>query len=103
MSAQRIPRFTRVAVAFSLACTAAAHAAPPHVTPAPHATSKPVAASVPALTRADMDTTCPPCRDFNRYANGGWIDRATIPAAYPVWGSFTALADKNQSVLRGIL
>jgi putative endopeptidase len=59
--------------------------------------------TVSALSRADMDTTCAPCRDFNRYANGGWIDRTTIPAAYPVWGSFSALAEKNQAVLHSIL
>ena len=100
MSAHRMTRL--VAVGLALSCAAAAHAAPPHVVPA-HAGPKPSAASVPALSRADMDTTVSPCRDFNRYANGGWIDRATIPPAYAAWGSFTELAEKNQAVQRGIL
>ncbi len=56
-----------------------------------------------AWTRAEQDTTCAPCRDFFRYANGGWVDHATIPAAYPGWGSFAALADQNQKRLLEIL
>ena len=92
MSGHRMTRL--VAVGLALSCAAAAHAAPPHVVPA-HAGPKPSAASVPALSRADMDTTVSPCRDFNRYANGGWIDRATIPPAYAAWGSFTELAEKK--------
>jgi len=97
MPARRITRAVCFALAFSCAGATAPHAATLKDAP-PKA-----AVSIPALSRADMDTTCAPCRDFNRYANGGWIDRTTIPAAYPVWGSFSALAEKNQAVLRSIL
>ena len=55
------------------------------------------------IDKANMDTTCSACQDFYRYANGGWQTRATIPAAYAVWGSFQQLSDKNQAVLHDIL
>jgi len=61
------------------------------------------AAAEPVFDPAAFDTTCSPCRDFDRYANGGWKDRAVIPPAYPSWGAFQVLADRNQDVLRGIL
>jgi putative endopeptidase len=55
------------------------------------------------LDLADLDTTCLPCRDFYRYANGGWLARTTIPAVYPAWSSFDELRDRNESVLRRLL
>jgi len=60
-------------------------------------------AAVRAIDRANMDTTCSACEDFYDYANGGWVTRATIPAAYSVWGSFQELSDKNEAVVHGIL
>jgi putative endopeptidase len=55
------------------------------------------------LDRADLDTVCLPCRDFFQYANGGWLAHTTIPAAYPAWGSFDELRDRNEAVLHRIL
>lgn len=63
----------------------------------------PAAAKPPSFDRAQMDTTCAPCRDFYRYANGGWLDRTQIPAAYGRYGSFTELADRNQEILHALL
>ncbi len=60
-------------------------------------------AAMRAINRANMDTTCSACEDFYEYANGGWLTRATIPAAYSVWGSFQELSDKNEAVVHGIL
>ena len=55
------------------------------------------------LDRADLDTVCLPCRDFFQYANGGWLAHTTIPAAYPAWGSFDELRDRNEAVLHRLL
>src|SRR5882672_7684780 len=73
-------------------------------------TAPPVSTAPPApaqqahgLARADLDTTCLPCRDFFQYATGGWTARTTIPAAYPAWGSFDELRDHNEAVLHRIL
>ena len=65
----------------------------------PAAATTRVAHPAPALSHANLDTTCAPCRDFFRYANGGWLKRTTIPAAYPGWGSFDELAESNQETL----
>jgi len=56
-----------------------------------------------ALNPADVDTTCAPCRNFYRFATGGWEKRTPIPPAFSSWSSFNELADRNQAVIRGIL
>jgi putative endopeptidase len=72
-------------------------------------TAKPVAvaeakvAAAPALDRANLDTTCAACTDFYQFANGGWLKKATIPAAYSSYGSFYELQDRNQDALHKIL
>jgi putative endopeptidase len=55
------------------------------------------------FSESNLDRSCKPCDDFNQFAMGGWMKNNPIPAEYPNWGSFTMLADRNQSVLRGIL
>ena len=60
-------------------------------------------ASAPAFDRANLDTTCAPCADFFRFANGGWLKRGVIPAAYPSFGSFQELSDRNEDILHKIL
>jgi len=56
-----------------------------------------------ALDRANLDNAYPACQDFYQFANGGWLKRATIPAAYPEYGAFQQLADENEAVLHDIL
>lgn len=52
---------------------------------------------------ANVDTTCAPCQDFFQYANGGWINRNTIPGDQPRWGSFNELQEQNYAALEGVL
>src|SRR5438067_10942298 len=72
-----------VLLALAVASWAWANSAAQH--PAPRVT----------LDRASFDTTCAPCADFNRYANGGWISHAAIPARYSSWGNWEELIDKT--------
>ena len=30
---------------------------------------------------ANIDSSCQPCRDFNQFANGGWLGKNPLPAA----------------------
>ena len=55
-----------------------------------------------AIDPANLDTTCDACTDFFRYANGGWLSRTKIPAAYASYGAFYELADRNLDVLHDI-
>jgi len=52
---------------------------------------------------ANMCTTCNACEDFYTYANGGWLAKNEIPAAFSVWGTTSNLREKNIGVLRQIL
>ncbi len=56
----------------------------------------------PAFDIANLDPKTKPADDFNRYANGGWLDRNPIPADLVSWGSFDELRDRNQKALRDI-
>lgn len=55
------------------------------------------------LDISNMDKTCKPCDDFFHYADGGWMARNPVPPAYPRWGTFNELQEKNREVLRQIL
>jgi putative endopeptidase len=48
-------------------------------------------------------TTCNACEDFYRYANGGWIAKNEIPAAFSSWGITSPLREKNIATLHQIL
>lgn len=56
-----------------------------------------------AVDRANMDTTCAPCKDFYRFVNGRWEDTATIPASYPGIGVGREVYDRSLDVLHAIL
>jgi putative endopeptidase len=58
---------------------------------------------VHGLDVANMDKTCKPCDDFYKYANGGWLAKNPVPPAYPTWGRFSELQERNREELRGIL
>src|SRR5213594_1511931 len=56
-----------------------------------------------ALDLSARDTTASPCEDFFQYANGRWVERVEIPAAYSRYGSFTQLNDHNEDALHALL
>src|SRR5690242_20554528 len=60
-------------------------------------------AAVHGFDPANLDRSCKPCDDFNKFANGGWVAHNPIPAAYPRWGNFNKLDEQNQQKLREIL
>jgi putative endopeptidase len=72
--------------------------------PAPPAAAPPPASAPAALFEpANLDPSVSPCVDFYRYANGGWLARHPRPAAYPEWGRFEELDQRNQQALRDLL
>jgi putative endopeptidase len=92
-----------VLAAAAIRCATARTPAPPPAagaSPAPHAES---AAEVHGIDPADLDRSVAACRDFNAYANGGWLGRNPIPADQSYWGSFSILAEKNRENLRKVL
>ena len=55
------------------------------------------------IDTSSLDRTCKPCQDLYRYANGEWLKKNPIPPAYPSWGRFSELAERNREHLHQIL
>ena len=60
-------------------------------------------ADLHGVSTADMDRTCAPCKDFNQFANGGWVAKNPIPAAYPTWGVGNIVNERNREILHQML
>jgi putative endopeptidase len=56
-----------------------------------------------AIDRANLDTTCAACSDFYTFANGSWLKKSSIPAAYPEWSAFYQLHDENEAVVHDVI
>lgn len=52
---------------------------------------------------SNMDKNTAACADFYQFANGTWLTKTPIPAAYSTWGSFNVLAENNRKTLHEIL
>src|ERR1700709_134665 len=50
----------------------------------------------------DLDTTVKPGDDFFKYANGGWLKKNPIPAAYPAWGIGNVVNEELRDGLKKI-
>jgi putative endopeptidase len=50
----------------------------------------------------DLDTTVKPGDDFFRYANGGWLKKNPIPAAYASWGIGNVVEEELRNRLKKI-
>ncbi|MEO6392902.1 MAG: M13 family metallopeptidase [Pyrinomonadaceae bacterium] len=53
--------------------------------------------------KANLDTTCKACDDFNQFANGGWLKANPIPPAFSRWGNSSILAQRNLEVAHSLL
>src|SRR4051812_44464286 len=51
----------------------------------------------------NIDGNANACADFSAFANGGWLKRTEIAAAFSRWGSFDELGERNQAALQTIL
>jgi putative endopeptidase len=64
------------------------------------------ATTLPPLKVIDasyIDHSAKACVDFFQFANGGWLKRDTIPAAYSSSGVARDMNDRNQLVVRSVL
>lgn len=55
------------------------------------------------LDTSYMDTSVSACTDFFQFANGGWMKRDTIPAAFSTSGVGKDMTDRNEIVVRSVL
>jgi putative endopeptidase len=53
-----------------------------------------------AIDPANRDATCPACRDFYQFANGGWLKASPIPGDHASWSHWDELDESNLQVLR---
>jgi putative endopeptidase len=50
-----------------------------------------------------MDSSINACDNFYQYANGSWLKKTEIPAAFPSWGTWDILITRNREISRDIL
>ena len=62
-----------------------------------------VANPPPAIDPAFFDVSVKPGDDFFRYANGGWLNRTTIPGDRSSWGISEEMEESNDNALHRLL
>jgi putative endopeptidase len=63
----------------------------------------PTAADTHGFDISNLDTEVSACSNFFQYADGGWVKKNPVPAAFPRWGIFTELAERNNAHVHEIL
>ena len=63
----------------------------------------PVSSATPIYDPANLDRTCPACRDFRQFATGGWIAKHPLPPSRGEFGTFDVLAEHNRDISHDIL
>lgn len=58
---------------------------------------------IPTFDSAALDKGADPCVDFYQFSCGGWLKSNPIPPDQASWGRFNELAERNRTILRGIL
>jgi len=53
-----------------------------------------------AIDPANRDASCPACRDFYQFANGGWLKTHPIPGDKVTWSHWDQLDEENLAALR---
>jgi putative endopeptidase len=94
-----ISRLLAVALSLSVAAPLTAQIRTAAALPRP-------AVPVPTLKVFDpsyIDTSVNACQDFFAFANGAWVKRDTIPAAFSSSGVSKDMTDRNELVVRSVL
>ena len=52
---------------------------------------------------SNMDRSVSPCTNFFQFADGAWLTKNSIPAAYSSWGIDTVVENENEDTLHSIL
>ena len=65
--------------------------------------AEPIPAALKVFDPSYIDTTSHACRDFFTFANGAWLKRDTIPAAFSTSGVGKEMTDRNELVVRSVL
>jgi endothelin-converting enzyme/putative endopeptidase len=50
-----------------------------------------------------MDRSVDPCVDFYEFSCGGWRKANPLPADKPAWNRYSSMAERNRTILKGIL
>jgi putative endopeptidase len=66
-------------------------------------TAVPIPARLKVFDPAYIDTSVNACQDFFAFANGAWVKRDTIPAAFSTSGVTKEMTDANELVVRSVL
>ena len=73
------------------------------VTTAPSSVVALPARPLKVIDVAFIDTTVRACTDFFQFANGAWLAKDTIPAAYSASGVARDMGDRNELAVRSVL